>query len=73
MLCGRLRLVSLAACCLIIRAAPQEVPPVVERQIQPEWGPDLEKDYVVDHAKVALNHRRKRRSIFSLDDVRVAR
>jgi len=47
-------LIAHAAFCLILSASPQNSPPVIERQIQPEWGSELEKDYLVDDAKVEM-------------------
>jgi TonB family protein len=45
---------GMAASCLFVRAMAQDLPPVVERQIQPVWASDLEKDYLVENAKVEL-------------------
>lgn len=45
---------AVAAGVFCVQAAPQDVTPVVERQVQPVWGPELEKDYIVENAKVTL-------------------
>jgi hypothetical protein len=43
-----------ATLCLSLSAAPQNSPPVIEHQIEPVWGPELDKDYLVDDAKVEM-------------------
>ena len=43
-----------AVLCLIAHAAPQDSVPVPERMVQPEWGPELEKDFLASSVKVEL-------------------
>lgn len=43
-----------AVLCLIAYAAPQDSVPVPERMVQPEWGPELEKDFLTSNVKVEL-------------------
>jgi hypothetical protein len=49
------RLATMGALWLTLSAAPQNVsPPVLERQIQPEWGPELAKEYTSETVQVEM-------------------
>jgi hypothetical protein len=49
------RLAIVGALWLTLSAAPQNVlPPVLERQIQPEWGPELAKEYTLETVQVEM-------------------
>jgi hypothetical protein len=52
--CYASRIAAVAALCLASIAAAQAQPPSIDRQVQPVWGPELEKDYLVVNTRVEL-------------------
>jgi hypothetical protein len=48
------QIAALAALSLTSTVVAQEVPPSIDRQVEPAWGPELEKDYLVVNTRVEL-------------------